>query len=49
MNPARTKAERASATFSLHVDPWTSSEYRRVRHAVEPLALSFQFDVNPNP
>jgi hypothetical protein len=49
MNPGRSKAERGSVVFSLHVDPWTSSEYRRVRHAPEPLPMVFQSDVAPNP
>jgi hypothetical protein len=49
MNQNRDKADRGSAMFSLHVDPWTSSEYRRVRHAPEPLPLVFQHDVAPNP
>jgi hypothetical protein len=49
MNPNRTTPERGSAIFSLHVDPWTSSEYRRVRHAFEPLPMVFQHDVDPNP
>ncbi|HXH39377.1 MAG TPA: hypothetical protein VNN08_12175 [Thermoanaerobaculia bacterium] len=49
MNESRSKADRASATFSLHVDPWASSEYRRVRRGPEPLPLMFQHDVDPNP
>jgi hypothetical protein len=49
MNESRSKAQLASATFSLHADPWASSEYRRVRRAPEPLPLLFQQNVDPNP
>jgi hypothetical protein len=49
MNQKLPKQQAASTTFALHVDPWSSSEYRRVREAVDPLPLVFQPPVTPNP
>jgi hypothetical protein len=49
MRPKLPKEQAARTTFAFHVDPWTSSEYARVRNAAEPLPLVFQLPVTPNP
>jgi hypothetical protein len=49
MNAKLPKQQAASTTFAFHVDPWTTSEYARVRNAAEPLPLVFQPPVTPSP
>jgi hypothetical protein len=49
MNAKLPKQQAASTNFAFHVDPWTTSEYARVRSAAEPLPLVFQPPVTPSP
>lgn len=48
MSPLREPWEHADGIVSLHNDPWDSSEYRRVRHSVEPMPMVFQLEATPN-
>lgn len=49
MNPDRLRAERADGIMDLHVSPWDTSEYRRIRRQPEPLPRVFQTTFDPNP
>lgn len=49
MSTKRTKTEFSDNKVSLHVDPWNTSEYRRIRRQTEPLPREFQTTFEPNP
>jgi hypothetical protein len=49
MNGNRTNPERGDGAFGLHVSPWPTSEYRRVRKLYDPIQQSWQSTATPVP
>ncbi|PYQ52248.1 MAG: hypothetical protein DMF59_05370 [Acidobacteria bacterium] len=49
MNTSRTDAEKADGRISFHNNPWTTSEYMRIRARPDPIPQTWQATFLPNP
>jgi len=49
MNENRTNSERGDGFIGFHNDPWSTSEYRRIRARPDPVPQTWQTTATPNP